>query len=73
MSNDTEALAYRMVATALAMKRQYQNAGIVVAREYCTAHGLDVYVIEAALREAGTPSGLSGQVDAFQAARDLCK
>lgn len=75
MSNEPkpEALAYRMVATALAMKSQYQNAGLVVAREYCKAHGLDVYAIAAALMDAGTPAGKSGQIDAFKAAEELGK
>lgn len=62
-------LARRLVAVTLAMKRQYQDAGMMVARTYCEQHGIDVYAIERELRQAGTSSGSAGQVDAFAAAK----
>lgn len=48
-------MAHRLVATALMMKRQFQDAGMMVAREFCTEHGIDVYGIERTLRFEGKP------------------
>lgn len=66
-------MAHRLVATALLMKRQYQNAGMVVAREFCSDNGIDVYDIERKLRSEGKPFGRidqnnprMGQIDATE-------
>lgn len=66
-------MAHRLVASALMMKRQYQDAGLLVAREFCTEYGIDVHGIEQQLRESGKPFGrrdpnnpLMGQIDATE-------
>lgn len=50
---DDEVLARRLVQVVLWMKRQYQDAGLIVAREFCKAKGLDAYAIERTLRQGG--------------------
>lgn len=66
-------MAYRLVASALMMKRQYQHAGLLVAREFCAEYGIDVRGLEKQLRQAGKPFGrrdpnnpLMGQIDATE-------
>lgn len=59
-------IAYRLVATTLMMKRQYQDAGMMVAREFCDEHGIDVYEVERSLRANGRPYGKRGQIDATE-------
>lgn len=66
-------MAHRLVASALMMKRQYQGAGLVVAREFCTEYGIDVHEIERKLRRSGKPFGRvdpanprMGQIDATE-------
>lgn len=53
---DDQELARQMVETAVLMKRQYQDAGLIVARVFCAAKGIDVYELE---REAREPEGLT--------------
>lgn len=67
------AMAHRLVAAALMMKREYQHAGFIVAREFCTEHGIDVRDIERKLRDSGEPFGRIdpvnprlGQIDATE-------
>lgn len=43
-------LARKMVQIAVWMKRQYQDAGLIVARVFCEAKGLDVDAIEREIR-----------------------
>ncbi|KAB7761781.1 hypothetical protein [Mycolicibacterium mucogenicum] len=64
-------MAHRLVAIALMMKRAYQPAGLVVAREFCGEYGIDADQIERKLRREGKPFGridpanpLMGQIDA---------
>lgn len=47
-----EVLARRLVQTALLMKRQYQDAGLIVAREFCKAKALEFDAIEKTMRDA---------------------
>lgn len=70
---EPQEMAHRLVAQALMMKRQYQDAGLSVAREFCTEYGIDVYEIERKLRQSGKPFGRRdpanprmGQVDATE-------
>ncbi|MGD9622187.1 MAG: hypothetical protein AB7G47_19365 [Mycolicibacterium sp.] len=65
-SHRAQVMAHRMVATTLMMKRQYQDAGMMVAREFCMEHNIDVYGIEQKLRRAGKPFGRNGQIDATE-------
>lgn len=69
-------MAHRLVASALMMKRQYQDAGLLVAREFCAEYGIDVHGIERQLRETGKPFGrrdphnpTMGQIDATEDGR----
>lgn len=64
-------MAHRLVAQALMMKRGYQNAGLIVARKFCEAYGIDVYDIERKLRQSGKEFGRKhplrlGQIDATE-------
>lgn len=70
---EPQEMAHRLVAIALMMKRQYQDAALLVAREFCTEYGIDVYEIEHKLRESGKPFGrcdtanpTMGQIDATE-------
>lgn len=70
---EPQEMAHRLVASALMMKRQYQDAGLVVAREFCAEYGIDVYEIERQLRRTGEPFGRvepnnprMGQIDATE-------
>lgn len=70
---EPQEMAHRLVAAALMMKRQYQDAGLLVAREFCTEYGIDVYEIERKLRQSGKPFGRQdpnnvrmGQIDATE-------
>lgn len=70
---EPQEMAHRLVASALMMKRQYQNAGLVVAREFCSEYGIDAYEIERQLRQTGEPFGRvdpnnprMGQIDATE-------
>lgn len=69
-------MAHRLVASALMMKRQYQDAGLLMAREFCTEYGIDVHEIEQKLRQSGKPFGRVdpvnprlGQIDATEDGR----
>lgn len=68
---EPQEMAHRLVASALMMKRQFQDAGLHVAREFCTEYGIDVYEIEHKLRQSGKPFGRQhanrmGQIDATE-------
>lgn len=70
---EPQEMAHRLVASALLMKRQYQDAGLVIAREFCAEYGIDVRVIERKLRQSGKPFGRvdasnprMGQIDATE-------
>lgn len=43
-------IATRMVQAAVWMKRQYQDAGLIVARIFCEERGLDCDSIEREVR-----------------------
>jgi hypothetical protein len=47
-------IARKMVQTAVWMKRQYQDAGLIVARVFCEAKGIDVDALEREVRGAST-------------------
>ncbi|WP_370501011.1 hypothetical protein NWT09_11875 [Mycolicibacterium sp. jd] len=47
-----EELARKLVQTAVWMKRQYQDSGLVVARVFCEAKGIDLDAVELEVREA---------------------
>jgi hypothetical protein len=47
-----EDLARKLVQTAIWMKRQYQDAGLVVARVFCEAKGIDFDAVELDVRQA---------------------
>lgn len=68
---EPQEMAHRLVAISLMMKRQYQAAGLAVAREFCAEYGIDADAIEHKLRRDGKPFGaidpanpLMGQIDA---------
>lgn len=70
---EPQEMAHRLVAQSLMMKRQYQDAGLIVAREFCAEYGIDVYAIERKLRQSGKPFGRRdpanprmGQIDATE-------
>jgi hypothetical protein len=70
---EPQEMAHRLVASALMMKRQYQDAGLVIAREFCTEYGIDVHELERKLRQSGEPFGRvdpsnprMGQIDATE-------
>lgn len=68
---EPQAMAHRLVAVTLMMKRQYQDAGMMVAREYCAEYGIDADDIERKLRAEGQPFGRNdgtgrGQIDATE-------
>lgn len=68
---EPQEMAHRLVARALMMKRSYQDAGLFVAREFCTEYGIDVYEIEQKLRQTGKEFGRKyplrmGQIDATE-------
>lgn len=70
---EPQEMAHRLVAAALMLKRQYQQAGLIVAREFCTEYGIDVHELEHKLRQSGEPFGRidptnpqMGQIDATE-------
>lgn len=50
MTDTDEALARRMVQAAVWMKRQYQDAGLNIARVFCDAKGIDADALEREIR-----------------------
>ncbi|TEA09145.1 hypothetical protein [Mycobacteroides salmoniphilum] len=70
---EPQEMAHRLIAAALMMKRQYQQAGLIVAGEFCTEYGIDVHELEQKLRSSGEPFGRidpanprMGQIDATE-------
>ena len=68
---EPQVMAHRLIATALMMKRQFQDAGMAVAREFCREYGISADDIEYNLRQSGKPFGRMdphspqiGQIDA---------
>ncbi|MGW0162196.1 hypothetical protein ACWDUN_23065 [Mycobacterium sp. NPDC003323] len=49
-----EELARKLVQTAIWMKRQYQDAGLVVARVFCEVKGIDFDAVEHEIRQSAT-------------------
>lgn len=47
-----EELARKLVQTAIWMKRQYQDAGLVVARVFCEVKGIDFDAVEHEIRQS---------------------
>lgn len=50
-------LARRMVEAAVWMKRQYQDAGLCVARVFCQAKGINSDALEREVRAAASSGG----------------
>jgi hypothetical protein len=43
-------LARKLIQTAVWMKRSYQDAGMIVARVFCDAKGIDADALESEVR-----------------------